>query len=195
MKASRIILCVDDFSQDFCLEVAKDLRDHLWGFSINRNLYYYGSKLIYDLRKFGNVFADISLYRASKTSIKSLISAGANFVSVYCTEEYCPTPNEVASIIGSRNFDFTDLEKLQTALCAKNGFRAFVADFTQLRRIRELTNLSIFCRGLPTFPTDFSEFRQVSRLADYWIVDKNIFVNGDPIQLLKSIEVEIDKTD
>lgn len=78
----NLILCVDDCSLEYAGELAKETRDLVFGFRLNRSIFHYGSKLIYQLRNYGHVLADVKSLDQGNYVLKSLVTAGASLVSI-----------------------------------------------------------------------------------------------------------------
>ena len=90
---NKIILPLDGLSYSEVMKMANDTKDLVWGFKINDQLIARGVSIVEELSKYGNVMADPKLYDIPNTidnSLKRLIKAGANIVTVHCSADYSP---------------------------------------------------------------------------------------------------------
>lgn len=98
----KLVISVDYMSNAYALEVAKQAKDKVWGFRINEYIYHYGASAIYDLKKYGRVFADIKLHdnlRNTHSIIRTMQSAGADLVSIHPTDNIDPSKFAIGIVV------------------------------------------------------------------------------------------------
>lgn len=84
----RIIIPLDGMPKEQALELAKKLRDHVWGFKVNDLLLDCGVSIIQTLKAWGKVFADPKLHDIPNTvsnAVKKLGAAGADLITVHAS--------------------------------------------------------------------------------------------------------------
>ncbi|MFH0755249.1 MAG: orotidine-5'-phosphate decarboxylase [bacterium] len=84
---NKIIIALDGITEKKALQIAKLLKEYVWGFKIN-DLLFENIKIIQKLKKFGKVFADAKLYDIPNTvsnSVKRLSKAGADIITVHAS--------------------------------------------------------------------------------------------------------------
>lgn len=82
---NKIIVALDGMTKARALNIARSLRDHIWGFKIN-DMLYDDISIIKQLKKFGNVFVDVKLHDIPNTvgnTVKRLSRAGADIITVH----------------------------------------------------------------------------------------------------------------
>jgi orotidine-5'-phosphate decarboxylase len=89
---SKIIEALKTMSPDAAVDWAKMLSGKVWGFKLNTMLYN-DLSLIKHLKEYGNVMADAKVYEIPDdmaNSVKHLVNAGADIVTVHCTPMWIP---------------------------------------------------------------------------------------------------------
>lgn len=101
MTKAPLIVCLDFLSRDYALQLAELASNKVWGFSINNLIYHYGAEIIYEIKKFGHVFADVKLHDNAanmRANIRCLRTAGADIVSFQSVSGYKPRDDEKSSL-------------------------------------------------------------------------------------------------
>lgn len=191
-----LILCLDNCSLDYAVELAKETRDLVFGFSLNRSIFHYGSKLIYGLRNYGHVLADVKSFDHGNYVLKSLVSAGASLVSVI---PYHPLDSEskeiaVGAIFG--NFYGINWGAEQIRLCEEQNFKRVILDASQSASVE--TALPKIVRGVipnwigPCFTPNINEFKNCEHL----IVELSYLTASgyDPVEAIRKTKEEIDNS-
>ncbi len=84
----RIIVPLDGINEEAALELAAELKNHVWGFKVNDLLLNCGLSIITKLKQYGKVFADPKLHDIPNTvqnSVSRLVDAGADIITVHCS--------------------------------------------------------------------------------------------------------------
>jgi len=91
---SKYILELSQVSMAKALQIAEEVKGLVWGFAVSDLIYQYGAEVIYELKFFGNVMADIRLLTNIPSSAKILRSAGAALITVAESAKYIPKGDE-----------------------------------------------------------------------------------------------------
>lgn len=84
---NKIIIALDGITIKEALKIARKLKDSVWGFKVG-DLLYDDSSIIFKLKKFGHVFADVKLHDIPNTvgnSVHRLSRAGADIITVHAS--------------------------------------------------------------------------------------------------------------
>lgn len=87
IEGNKIIIALDGLSKSEALEIATLLKGKVWGFKVN-DLIFEDSNVISQLKKFGNIFADVKLYDIPNTvgnSVKKISDKGADIITVHAS--------------------------------------------------------------------------------------------------------------
>lgn len=82
---SRIVLALEQMSMERALKIAEEAQELVWGFKVSDLIFHYGAEIIYELKRFGNVVADVKLIGSHdeiKRAIKIFRVAGADVITV-----------------------------------------------------------------------------------------------------------------
>lgn len=83
---NRVILPLDDLDTKEALDLAKELRDEVWGFKVNDLFVEEGLSIIKKLKDLGKVFVDSKLHDIPNTvsnSVKRISNAGADLITIH----------------------------------------------------------------------------------------------------------------
>ncbi len=87
MNPKKIIIALDGMSSAKALRIAKKLNGYVWGFKVN-DLLFDNPKIIRQLKRYGNVFADAKLHDIPNTvanSVRKLAKLGADIITVHAS--------------------------------------------------------------------------------------------------------------
>ena len=87
-QEKKVIIALDGITAKQALELAAELKDHVWGFKVNDLLISHGIKIVEQLARLGKVFADPKLHDIPNTvsnGIKRFENAGANLITIHAS--------------------------------------------------------------------------------------------------------------
>lgn len=82
----NIIVSLDGITKEKAVKIARSLSGMVWGFKVNDLLLGCGTGIIFELKKYGKVFADPKLCDTPETvanSVKRLAKAGVDFITIH----------------------------------------------------------------------------------------------------------------
>jgi orotidine-5'-phosphate decarboxylase len=100
---AELVISLETLSQAYALEIAAQAKKKVWGFKVSGAIFHYGAEFIYQLSAFGKVIADQKLFdvpSVTKNSIRNLLAAGAEIVTIHSSSHYVPGKEEAQHLAG-----------------------------------------------------------------------------------------------